>query len=78
MQILRFLTAFILAALATGIALDAEATPRRPASNLTAEQIHAAVDEAQAIADRIEAEEKARKKAEKKRKAEKKARQAAK
>ena len=66
MQILRFLTAFILAALATAIALDAEANPRQPGASVTAEQIHAAVDEAQAIADRIEAEEKAKKKAEKK------------
>ena len=64
MQILRFLTAFILAALATAIALDAEATPPKPARTVTAEQIHAAVDEAQAIADRIAAEERAKKRAE--------------
>ena len=62
MQILRFLTAFTLAALATAIALDAEATPQ-PARTVTAEQIEAAVDEAQAITDQNAAEAKTERKA---------------
>ena len=59
MQIIRFLTAFTLAALATAIALDAEATPGAPARIVTAEEIHNAVDAAQAQANQIEAAEEA-------------------
>ena len=46
MQMIRFLTAFTLAALATAIALDAGATPP-PRDIVTAEQIETAVGEAQ-------------------------------
>ena len=54
MQIIRFLTAFTLAALATAIALDAEATPGAPARIVTAEEIHDAVDAAQAQANQLD------------------------
>ena len=54
MQIIRFLTAFTLSALATAIALDAEATPGAPTRIVTAEEIHSAVDEAQAQANQFD------------------------
>lgn len=51
MQMIRFFTAFTLAALATAIALDAGATPPPAPRTVTAEQIEAAVDAAQAQAN---------------------------
>lgn len=51
MQMIRFLTAFTLAALATAIALDAGASPRSESHTVTAEQIEAAVNAAQAQAN---------------------------
>ena len=64
MQIVRFFTAFTLAALVTAIALDAEASPRPQPRDVSAEEIVAAVDEAQAMANQIRAERKAKKAAE--------------
>ena len=51
MQMIRFLTAFTLAALATAIALDAGATPPPRDPVVTAEQIETAVGEAQSQAN---------------------------
>ena len=59
MQIIRFFTAFTLAALATAVALDADASPREqaPVRIVTAAEIEEAVDEAQAMANQVEMEE---------------------
>jgi hypothetical protein len=58
MQIIRFFTAFTLAATATAIALDADASPREPAPRIvTAAEIESAVDQAQAMANQVEAHE---------------------
>ena len=54
MQFVRFITAGTLAALATAMALDADATPPQPTRMVTAEQIFSAVDEAQAMANQSE------------------------
>jgi hypothetical protein len=64
MQFVRFITAGTLAALATAIALDADAKPPIQPRVVTAAQIEAAVDEAQAMADQVKAEAKARARAE--------------
>ncbi|TFI58551.1 hypothetical protein E2493_08995 [Sphingomonas parva] len=59
MQFVRFITAGTLAALATAIALDADATPPQPPRVVTAEQIFSAVDEAQAMANQIDKDDRA-------------------
>ncbi|QAY78285.1 hypothetical protein [Sphingosinicella sp. BN140058] len=48
---IRFFTAFTLAALATAIGLDAGASPQPAPRSVTAAQIEAAVDAAQAQAN---------------------------
>jgi len=60
MQFIRFITAATLAGLATAIALDADAsTGSQPAPRVvTAAEIEAAVDAAQAMAKQIEDENK--------------------